>query len=77
MKPQDIKAAITKAGTTQTAIAEHLEVSIGSVSRVINGTMRSKKIEAALEKITGRPLHDTPSVPGRRKTVWNGAGAAA
>lgn len=77
MKPQDTKAAIAKAGTSQTAIADYLGVSINSVSRVINGTMRSKRIEAELQKITGKPLHDKPSVRGRRKTVWTGQGAAA
>lgn len=79
VKPQDIKAAIAKAGTSQTAIARHLGVRMNSVSRVINGTLRSQRIEAELQKITGKPLHDTPSVRGRRKTVWTGqsAGAAA
>lgn len=77
MKPQDTKAAIAKAGTSQTAIAEYLGVSTHSVSRVINGTMRSTRIEAELQKVTGTPLHDTPSVRGRRKTVWTGQGVAA
>jgi lambda repressor-like predicted transcriptional regulator len=78
MKPQDTKAAIARAGTSQAAIAEHLGVSPHSISRVINGTMRSKRIEAELQKITGKPLHPTPSVRGRRKTVWTGqVGAVA
>lgn len=72
VKPQDTKAAIAKAGTSQTAIARHLGVSLNSVQRVINGTLRSKRIEAELEKITGKPLHSTPSVRGRRRTVWTG-----
>lgn len=77
MKPQDIKAAIARAGTSQTAIAVHLGVRLNSVSRVINGTMRSTKIEAELQKITGKPLHAAPPVRGRRKTVWTGQGVAA
>jgi hypothetical protein len=77
MKPQDTKAAIAKADTTQVAIARHLDVSVTSVSRVINGTLRSTRIEAELQKITGKPLHTTPSVRGRRKTVWTGQGVAA
>ncbi len=78
VNPQDIKAAIVKAGTSQAAIAAHLRVSPNSVSRVINGTLRSKRIEGELQKITGKPLHATPSKRGRRKTVWNGVvGAAA
>ena len=79
VKPQDIKAAIAKAGTSQKAIADHLDVSVSALHRVIHGTMRSKKIEAELQKITGKPLHDTPPVRVRRKTVWTGqsVGAAA
>ena len=77
MKPQDTKAAIAKAGTTQKAIADYLGVTTHSVGRVINGTMRSARIEAELQKLTGKPLHDKPSVRGRRKTVWTGQGVAA
>lgn len=77
MKPQDTKAAIAKAGTSQTAIARHLNVSLHSVNRVINGTMRSTRIEAELEKITGKPLHPAKPVQGRKRTVWTGVGAAA
>lgn len=73
VNPQDIKAAIAKAGTSQTAIAAHLGVSITSVYRVINGTLRSTRIENELQKITGKPLHATPAKRGRRKTVWTGA----
>lgn len=77
MKPQDTKAAIAKAGTSQTAIARHLDVTLNSVNRVINGTMRSTKIEAELEKITGKPLHPAKPGRGRKKTEWTGAGAGA
>lgn len=73
MTPSEIKAAICKAGTNQTAIATHLEVSIGSVWRVIHGKMRSAKIEAELEKITGKPIHEARSRTGRPKATWNGA----
>lgn len=77
MKPEDIKAAIALAGTSQSAIARHLGVSVNSVSRVVTGAMRSARIEAELEKVTGKPLHPAKPVRGRRKTVWSGAGAAA
>lgn len=78
MKPEDIKAAIALAGTSQTAIARHLGVSPNSVSRVICGTMRSTRIEAELQKITGKPLHASPSKRGRKPSVWPGSvGAAA
>lgn len=78
MSPREVKAALILAGMTQTAFANSLGVSINSVSRVINGTLRSKRIEAELQKLTGKPLHDAPSVRGRRQSVWPGAlGAAA
>lgn len=72
MKPEDIKACIARAGTSQAALAAHLGCSPNSVSRVINGAMRSKRIEAELRKLTGRPIHATPSKRGRKKTVWSG-----
>jgi DNA-binding transcriptional regulator YiaG len=80
MTTGEAKAALIQAGLTQTAFADRLGVSLNSVSRVINGTLRSQRIEAELQKITGKPLHDTPSVRGRRRTVWTGqatTGAAA
>lgn len=79
MKSEDIKAAIARAGTSQAAIATHLRVSPHSVWRVINGTMRSARIEAELEKITGKPIHAKRAQRGRRKSVWTGRveGAAA
>lgn len=78
MKPEDIRAAIAKAGTSQRAIAEYLRVKPQSVSRVVNGQMRSARIEDELAKITGKPIHQTRNKPGRKKLVWNGAvGAAA
>lgn len=72
MTPSAIRAAIARAGTSQAAIAAFLNVSPGSVGRVINGTMRSRRIEAELQKITGRPIHGELSKPGRKKTVWTG-----
>ena len=78
MKPEDIRAAIAKAGTTQRAIADYLDVRPQTVARVINGQTRSARIEDELAKITGKPLHAVRNKPGRRKSVWNGAvGAAA
>lgn len=76
MKPEDIKAAISRAGTSQQAIADHLGVTANSVSRVVHRLMRSQRIEAELQKITGQPLHATKAVRGRKKTVWSGRGAS-
>jgi len=72
MTPEEIKAAIARAGTTQTAIASHLDVRVQSIGRVIKGTMRSAKIEAELAKLTGKPLHASQAKPGRPKSTWNG-----
>ncbi|UCU93994.1 helix-turn-helix domain-containing protein [Hydrogenophaga taeniospiralis] len=72
MKPEDIRAAIVRAGTTQRAIADYLDVRPQTVARVINGQSRSAKIEDELAKITGKPIHASRNKPGRRKSVWNG-----
>jgi lambda repressor-like predicted transcriptional regulator len=72
MKPEEIKAAIALAGTSQSALATHLGVTPQSVGRVISKTMRSARIERELEKITGKPIHDQRNKPGRPRAVWNG-----
>jgi predicted XRE-type DNA-binding protein len=72
MKPNLIKAEITKANTTQAAIAAYLDVSAMSVSRVINGTMRSERIEAELTKIIGKNIFKPKSKAGRKRSVWTG-----
>ena len=77
MTPDAIKAAISRAGTTQTAIARYLDVSPSCVGRVINGAMRSQRIEAELQKITGKPIHGPAGKPGRKKSSWNGSVAGA
>ncbi|WP_161499705.1 helix-turn-helix domain-containing protein [Limnohabitans sp. TS-CS-82] len=77
MTPNEIKAAILRAGTNQAAIASYLDVTVQSVWRVVNGTMRSARIEAELEKITGCPIHASVSRRGRKKAVWSGERVAA
>ena len=75
MSPADIKSAIAKAGTSQAAIADFLDVTVQSVNAVVNGRMRSPRIEAELEKIIG-PGAFAPyekKKGGRKKTVWTGA----
>ena len=71
--PKEVAAAIVAAGTTQRAIATHLGVTQQSLGRVISGSMRSAKIEAELEKVTGIKLYDAPARRGRVKSVWTGA----
>jgi hypothetical protein len=73
LSPEKIKAKIAQAGTSQAAIAKHLGVRAASVGKVIKGEMRSKRIEAELQKITGQPVNPRPCrALGRPKTVWSG-----
>lgn len=73
MHPREVAAAIVQAGTTQTAIAHHLGVSPSSVTKVICKQIRSQKIEAELQKITGKEIYaKPPGKPGRKKSVWTG-----
>jgi hypothetical protein len=73
MNPNCIRSKIAAAGTSQTAIAKYLAVQPGSVAKVIEGKMRSLRIEAELSKIVGQTLFPGPRrKPGRPKTVWNG-----
>ncbi len=72
MTPNDIKAALAQAGTTQTAIAHHLNVLPKSVGQVIAGKLRSARIEAELAKLTGKPIHANPAKRGRPRTSWSG-----
>ena len=73
---KDLVAAIDRVGTTQSAIAEYLNVSRSSVQRVIHGSMRSARIERELEKIVGKPIFPPLKKPGRKKSVWTGRVAA-
>lgn len=76
MTSNEIKAALALNGTTQSAIARKLGVSITSVARVIAKEMRSSRIEAELEKVTGRPTNPEPRKPGgRKKSSWTGVTA--
>lgn len=72
MEANAIKAAIERAGTSQSAIAAYLGVTPGTVNRVVRKVSRSQRIEAELEKITGEPIFDEPIRKGRRKSVWTG-----
>jgi predicted transcriptional regulator len=73
MNPTDIKAAIDRAGTSQTAIAEYLGITTTAVSRVVTGKARSARVEAELLKICGKAIYATAIKTGRVKTTWNGA----
>jgi lambda repressor-like predicted transcriptional regulator len=51
--PADVKAAITKAGSSMTDIAEELGVSPQSVFHVVEGTTVSSKIRNAISQKIG------------------------
>jgi lambda repressor-like predicted transcriptional regulator len=70
MHPADIKAAIQKAGSSQTAIARSLSgragrgsVSPTAVHAVVHGMQRSQRIAQRISQVTGIPV----------ATLWPGA----
>ena len=72
MEPKDIKAAILLAGTSQSAIADYLGIHVSVVNGVVLKKTRNQRVETELQKITGKPVYDTPVKRGPRKTVWTG-----
>ena len=58
MHPADIKAALQKCGTTQTAVARSLRgpVSQMAVSHVISGRGKSARIALRISQLTGIPV---------------------
>jgi lambda repressor-like predicted transcriptional regulator len=58
MHPADIKAALMKAGYSQTDVARECSVTPTSVSDVINGRSRSKRIENRISIILRAPKGD-------------------
>lgn len=60
MHPADIKAAISKAGSSQADVARKLKpeaVTPSAVWAVINGNSRSAAIAKHISKLTGLPVH--------------------
>ena len=72
MTPNEIQAAIIKAGTNQKAIAEYLGINVHMVWRVVNGMGRSARVEAELIKIIGYDIFGGPASRGPKKKVWTG-----
>jgi hypothetical protein len=58
MTPWAIKMAISRARTTQSAIARGLGVSTAAVSDVVNDRGRSRRIASEISRIAGRSLDD-------------------
>jgi len=56
MHPADIKAALEKAGSSQTKIAQTLGVSKTTVGHVIYGRSSSRRIAAEISRVTDLPL---------------------
>lgn len=57
MHPADIKAALEKAGITQSSLAGDIGVSPTAVNRVIWSLSRSTRIEEKISKTIRKPLH--------------------
>lgn len=70
MKRGEIRAALLMADTSQISIAKSVGVKPASVSLVISGRMRSRRIEQAISQATGIPLEtlfpDRYTTPGAR-----------
>jgi lambda repressor-like predicted transcriptional regulator len=58
MHPAQIKAALALRGYSQARLAEELELSPNTVSAVVKGRSRSKKVEERIAAITDRSLVD-------------------
>lgn len=58
MHPAHITATIRELGFSQASIAEVLDVSRSSVTQVISGHAKSRRIAQAIAQITGKSLEE-------------------
>lgn len=60
MHPADITAALAKKGHDFTSLAASLKppVSRSLVGKVIHGSRRTRKVQKAISRITGKSLHE-------------------
>jgi len=58
MKPLDIQFLIRRAGKTQAALARELAVSKTTVTTVIQGKSRSRRVAQAIADLTGRTVDE-------------------
>jgi lambda repressor-like predicted transcriptional regulator len=58
MHPADIQAALRKAGVSQQDIADKFEVSKSTVSQVIHGLSKSRRIAEEIASVIGKDLAD-------------------
>lgn len=56
MHPADIKAALAKRGTSQTKIARELKLSRSTITYVIQGRSKSRRVAEAISRATGIPV---------------------
>lgn len=81
MHPEQIKAAMRMAGTTQAMLADELKLSRSTVTQVVNGTGKSARVMARISEITGKsistlwPASVKPSLVVRRTKAVTGATA--
>lgn len=58
MNPREIRAQLILRGIRQQDIADQLGVRASSVSQVIDRKARSARIERAIARAIGRPVHE-------------------
>ena len=56
MHPADIKAALHKKGLTSKAVAAHFGITEGSVSQIINGHKKSRRVAVYISKRVRIPV---------------------
>jgi putative transcriptional regulator len=78
MHQEDIKAALRKEGVTMTALADAIDMNHAYVNAVINGKLRSAKVESAVAKVIGLPVGEVfPPKPPKTDTAARAAARAA
>ncbi len=81
MTPKQIRAALAKAGCSQSAIAREMRVSNAAVYQVIEGTHTSHRIRCCIAVTLGLSVDDiwyvkpNPTRLGRPMTQWPGSNA--
>ncbi|WP_448252887.1 helix-turn-helix domain-containing protein [Ottowia oryzae] len=56
MHPEQIKAEMRMAGVTPAMVCDELKVAPSSVSQTISGHIKSKRIQARIAQIIGKPV---------------------
>lgn len=67
MKPSEINELIRAAGTTQSAIADELKVSVSLVNSVVHGRSVSRRVTLAVCKITTK--RESELWPNKRPSI--------